>query len=78
MNRLSLTPDLLAAVDAVAAAERVYVPGRDSASVIELPKLALANAVLAALEVQRRTDRLPHRAGDGIVYVRLERLEKKA
>lgn len=53
--------DALAAIDR---AEAVYVPGFDSSSVIEIPKLALANAVLAAVRRQQatRVSRLPERA----------------
>lgn len=57
---VTLTGGVQAALDALDAAARDYVPGRDPASVIELPKLALADAVLAAIAEARA--KLPARA----------------
>lgn len=54
-----LDPPLVEAIAAYRTAEATYVPGRDSASLVELPKLAVADAFLATVE---RTERLPHRA----------------
>jgi hypothetical protein len=70
IKRLDLTPALCAAIEAVRTAEKTYRPGGESASVVELPKLALANAVLDAVQ-QQTLARLPHRADRGIVQVRL-------
>jgi len=57
---LHLTPAteeaIKAALQAVRRAEAVYVPGRDSADLIEIPQLAFARAVLAAIaEEEART-----------------------
>lgn len=49
MKQIPMTDDIRLALDAVARAERVFVPGFDSASVIELPKLALSDAVCRAV-----------------------------
>lgn len=59
MKTLTITPTMRAALTAVDAAEQGYLPGYDSASVIELPKLALAEAVLDAVkaQAQRSTER---------------------
>ncbi len=51
------TPALEAAVAAYEAVAAVYVPGQDSASVLELAKLALADALLAAIGAQTTTGR---------------------
>lgn len=55
MKTITLTPTLAAALEAVRKAEWTYVPGRSSSAEIEIPKLALADALLDAVEVQRRT-----------------------
>lgn len=47
LKHLELTDVLRARIEAVQAALMVYQPGRESASVIELPKLDLADAMLA-------------------------------
>lgn len=52
MKTLILTPAILAALEAVRDAEQRYEPGRDSAAVIELPQLDLADAILAAIAAQ--------------------------
>lgn len=52
MKTLSLTPDVCAAIDACRQAERAYVPGRMSSSVVELPRLALADQILRAVTEQ--------------------------
>jgi hypothetical protein len=46
MDRLPLTPRVHAAVVAYEHAAARYVAGHDSSSVVDLPKLALADAVL--------------------------------
>jgi len=52
LRRLELTDDLLARLADVEYAQHMYRPGRESAAVVELPKLALADAVLAAVHAQ--------------------------
>lgn len=76
MTRIELTQAMQDALAALDQAERVYVPGRDSSAIVELPKLALADAVLAAIQAQR-TKRLPRRADAGVVYVRLQPISRK-
>jgi len=60
MKSVTLTPALLDALAAVRCAEQTYVPGRDSSGLIEIPKLDLADALLAAIDAQTaaRRDRL--------------------
>lgn len=63
MNDPLRSPAVLAALVAYDTAAAGYLAGRDSASVLDLPKLALADAVLAAIaaaSADRRT-RLPGR-----------------
>lgn len=70
MKRLELTQPMRDALEAVARAQRFYVPGRDSASIVELPKLALADAMLAAVRAQTdRLAKLPARAVTPVVEV---------
>jgi hypothetical protein len=57
-----LTPTLRARIDACRRAEETYVAGVESASIVEIPKLELAAAVLAAVEEQ--TERP---SGDSVV-----------
>jgi hypothetical protein len=52
MTSLRWTRRLQAAVDRVLALERDFVPGRDGRSAIEVAKVDLADAVLAAAELQ--------------------------
>jgi len=52
LRRLTLTEDIQRRIVAVQAALDIYRPGYESAAVIELPKLALADAVLAAIAEQ--------------------------
>lgn len=63
MAHLEITPAMQAALDAIAQTEATYVPGRESSAVIELPKLALAEATMAAVQAAKahRVDRLPTR-----------------
>jgi len=68
VRRIELTSALRDAIEAVRVAA-VYEPGEDPASLVELPKLALADAVLEALRAQA-LDLLPTRAD--VVYVQLE------
>lgn len=58
IKTLTLTPEILAALADVRRAERVYVPGRDSAAVVEIPKIDLADAVLDAIATQAERTRL--------------------
>lgn len=69
IRTLTITPALQAAIDAVRKAERDYAPGGESSSVVELPKLALATALLDAIQAQTLA-RLPRRAMRDIVDVR--------
>jgi len=69
VRRIELTSALRDAIEAVRVAAAVYEPGEDPASLVELPKLALADAVLEALRAQA-LDLLPTRAD--VVYVQLE------
>jgi hypothetical protein len=71
VKHIEITPELQQAIDAVDAAEEHYLPGGESASVIELPKLALADAFLAALQAQRLA-KLPGRARVVPVVVEIE------
>lgn len=48
-RRLLLTADIRRRLADLARAEADYRPGLDSSAIVELPKLALAEAVLAAL-----------------------------
>jgi hypothetical protein len=73
MKTIEITDTIQAALDAVKEAERGYVVGRDPALPIELLKLDLADAVLAAAA---RIERLPDRS-NGIVYVKLQRSRRK-
>lgn len=59
MKTLKLTDDVQLALEAVRRAEATYLPGGQSAAIIEIPLLALARAVLAAYAAQdvRSTDR---------------------
>lgn len=63
MKRIEITDDMRVALEAVARAERAYLPGFDSSSIVEIPKLALADATLAAIRAQQlaRIARLPRR-----------------
>lgn len=59
-RQIELTPALRAAIAAVDAAEAMHVPGAESSSVIELPRLRLAAVFLDALRAQEaRLERLP-------------------
>lgn len=59
VKTLKLTDDVHLALEAVRRAEATYLPGGQSAAIIEIPLLALARAVLAAYAAQdvRSTDR---------------------
>lgn len=52
LRRLDLTDEIQQRIAAVERALKTYRPGGQSAAVVELPKLALANAVLAAVAAQ--------------------------
>lgn len=52
MKTLRLTPEIQQRLLELARAEAGYEPGGESSAVIELPKLALADAVLAALKLK--------------------------
>lgn len=52
-KRLTVTEAMVRALAALDAVEAGYVPGRDFASEVEVHKIHLANAVLAALADQR-------------------------
>jgi hypothetical protein len=67
---IPITESIRAALDAVQTAERGFAAGADSYSTIELPKLALAEAVLDAVK-QQRLDRLPTRAVEAVVEVEM-------
>lgn len=69
MKSIPITDEVRAALEAVQAAER-SLDQADSYAAIELPKLALADAVIAAVG-QQRVDRLPRRAVEAIVEVEL-------
>jgi hypothetical protein len=83
IKRLTLTPALRAAIDSVHRAEAAYVPGRDSASVVEIPKLGLADELLIALAVQGAEgrwldlDRLPRAKAAVVPVVDLELRRKR-
>lgn len=77
MRSLEITEPIRDGLAAVARAQAFYVPGGMSASVVEIPMLALAQAVSEAYVVQaRRTadrqarlDVLPTRAAQAVVEV---------
>lgn len=77
MKHLEITPAIRAALAAIADAEQDYVPGRDSSAVIEIPKLALADALLAAVRAQARIAKLPTRAGGILPVVEVELRRKR-
>ena len=54
---LRLTPALLAATEAFYQAEADYLPGGESASKIELPKLEIADRFLEALAAENPAER---------------------
>lgn len=56
MTHIEMTSRIREALAAIATADAEFVPGRDSYSVVELPRLALAEAVLAAI-VEQEADR---------------------
>jgi hypothetical protein len=63
LKHLELTDAMRARIEAVQAALMTYAPGGESAAVVELPKLALADVVLAeyarqAIDAARRAARL--------------------
>lgn len=53
MKTLRLTPEIRQRLAELARAQARHEPGEESAAVLELPKLALAEAVLAALPKSR-------------------------
>ncbi len=60
---LPLTAEVRAALEAVRQAEDTYVRGRDSSSILDLAKLALADVVLATRPVQGSKHRQGRRPG---------------
>lgn len=52
LQRLEMTAEIRERVAAVERALDIYRPGRESASAVELPKLALADAVMRAIRQQ--------------------------
>lgn len=60
VNMLTVTDEMRRRIEAVEAALAIYMLGGESASVVELPKLALADVVLR--EVRRQTPPLGRRA----------------
>lgn len=52
LKTLTLTPELCAAIYHCRRAEALYVPGQMAASVVELPRLELADVVLASVAEQ--------------------------
>lgn len=75
--RLTITADLEYHLKYVRRCLKQYVPGRDSASVIEIPKLQLADALLEAEARQRRIDRLPARVGYVLPVLEMSREKRK-
>ena len=73
MSPLRWTKRLQAAVDQVRALEREYVPGRDPMSPIEIAKVALADALLSAIDLQR----LPRARPARVTTVRRPRTKKR-
>lgn len=57
IKTVTLTPDMLAALAAVRAASVGYVPGRDSSGRMDIPKIDLAEALLAAIADQQESRR---------------------
>ena len=57
IKTLILTADLCAAIDSVRRADAAYVRGRMSASIVEIPMLGLAEAVLQAVDEQSALSR---------------------
>lgn len=79
MKRLELTQGIRDALDAIAHSERAFIPGVDSYSILELPKLALADAVVKAIAAQKaaRFARLPKRAVTPVVEVTMRPKRKR-
>ena len=77
-RRLDLTGELQDRIAAVERAIADHVPGAESAPVVELPKLDLADAVLKAVAAQRaqRIARLPAKAP--VIGVGLPRKRRRA
>jgi hypothetical protein len=57
LKQLTLTPTLRAAIDSVHRAEAAYRRGQESAEVVEIPKLGLADEVLVAVAAQTEAAR---------------------
>lgn len=78
LKHLELTPALLAAIDSVERAERSYIRGGESSGAIEIPKLGLADAVMAAVAAQRieRLEGLPRATPAPASLADLERVRK--
>lgn len=85
ITKLDLRPlrDVLMMMDR---AQRRYIPGLMSAALIEIPKVALADAVLEAIAVQTeqarakrldRLQRLPQSSGGQVGVVDLELRRKR-
>ncbi|HYZ88310.1 MAG TPA: hypothetical protein VE620_03335 [Myxococcales bacterium] len=73
LRALRWTRRLQAAVDQVRTLEREFAPGRDSRLPIEIAKVALANAVLAAVDFQQ----LPRARPARVTTVRRPRTKKR-
>lgn len=52
LKTLEISDAMCDAIEAIGRAARSYAPGQMSAAIIEIPKLALADATLAAVRVQ--------------------------
>ena len=84
IKKLDLTPELRAALDSVQKAEAAYAPGRMSASLVEIPKLGLADAVLYEVHVQteqarlERLQRLPRTRPVAVVDLQSRRKRKRS
>ena len=52
LTHLELTPGICRAIEAIGQAILMYRPGEMSAALLEIPKIALADAVLAAIREQ--------------------------
>lgn len=58
MTTIPVTPAIRAALTILREAEAAFRPGEDSYARIEIPKLQLADAVLAAIAAQERAEGL--------------------
>jgi hypothetical protein len=73
-QRIEIDDTIRAVLNRIAEGQQQYEAGSDSYAIVELPKLALADAVLAAIAAgERRLEQLPARAVSAIAHCALPR-----